>query len=369
MTERIEAHASYKRLQKRIIDHGEFQMKQTIVLQDDEIKRLRARLLMFKEWLETSDSGWAVKMKVRRQEVEELSTKIRKIAEHKKRVRASLVRDHKSAMKKCRAEHQGRILNFNTDASKRWEAQGLSHQFNESQVLESLEKSSEEIERLKTEFSDLKSKESDELRASLARLKLHAKTRRVRVDELSDQISKTKKEIIASRETMNKSLEELKSKIRVAESQIRRVSKTEDSTAELDPENLARLDTLRRDVNEARDLVLGITGRIDLCQSDFMSKKREYYNEKRQLESVLEDLRKKNKGIGIIEEEFANQLENMRNLEGKLNGCDAELKNLREKNIRLRRRVHDVDFRVNGRSGEYQRSSDVKLRVSQSVDW
>jgi chromosome segregation ATPase len=369
MTDKIEAHACYKRLQKRIIDHGEFQMKQTIVLQDDEIERLKARLRIFKEWLGTSESGWAVKMKVRRQEVEELSTKIHKIVEHKKRVRASLIRDHKSAMKECRAEHQRRILDLNTDASKRRESQDLSREFNESQVRESLEKSSEQIEALKKQLNELKAKESDEFRTSLARLKLHVKTRRVRVDELSDQISKTKREIIVNRETMNKSLEEIKSKIRAAESQTRDVKENEHSIVEFDAENFAQLDTLKRDVNEAHDLVLGITGRMDLCQTEFMSKKKEYSNEKQQLESILEELRKKDNGIGILNEEFANQLENMKILEGRLVDCDVELKSLREKNVRLRRRVHDVDFRVNGRNGEYQRSSDVKLRMTRSADW
>ena len=353
------------RVQRYLVNKGKFQMNQTIVLLDDEIERLKKRLQMIEkrgskaeEEIDKNIIKLLKKKKALKQIIHEIRT-------NKTLMFQEIIDEYKSKRKRALKRHQ-RNVSFIDYYSKTQVSLSKTQDQTETQLLnESINDLNKKIEQMKNESSFQSNNEANEL---LNRYKIKAKTQKKRCEELQIEIEELKKQIKLDRKEHKKKLaliqdkrsqndEESKNSFATFEESINTTS-LNDESSHLNQSNNSPNFQLRQRVNAAIEARDQAKLRLTTMKSEYKGRMIELQNDLNTLTIQLQQVRS-----GNFQSDYNASYESEKNtIETLIQRIDSgtyELQQLREENLSLRRKLNECDYIVHGRTGRFQRYTEI----------
>jgi chromosome segregation ATPase len=358
---------AYERIQERLLDHGRFQLEQTLILQDDEIERLKTLKKQTELRISRGKIEWMKDRRDLESQIGELITRLQELeseqvgilrsirAEQPPKIR-KLVRSHSVAMEQVRTE--SRFMRTETTES-------IDTQDDEA-FAETLRNLSVQVESTLSEKQDQTSQKIAATEATLARLGVETKAHRTRAEQLSIQVERLRGQIDKSRKSSASVLDDLEGRIEKTDASISSSqSHHRSAISEMSRDTVDReaLEPLRNQLSVAHSRVKRLNRDIRNAQKKFAREIGQYEEEKAQLTASLEEDRNQLSRAEEYAAKLAEELERIRMLQEQLPAYNAELQKLRDTNLDLLRKVNQLDYDVNGRSGAFQRAS--KLTASE----
>lgn len=352
---------SFERIQKRLINQGKFQLEQTLILQDDEIDRLKSRLRIMESRITKSRFRWALKAQTDQAQVETYRTKIKQIRDSKREKMKLLRNDHALAIKSIRDKHTQEISDIKRQLTLIFSKQAVPASPDHSAFSETLDALSQSIQRINSFKEEESSNRVSFTDREIAKADLRVRTLRVRSEELAILVEKARKKNAKIRAKCDSKVSEIQSKARIFDTEITANKSILDATLikweseEREPSSLAQL---REQIHAAQCLRKSIKQRIRVMNSEFEASNRVIEAEK---SSLLHKFGHTNQVSSVIDIKSAIEHEQslINETAAALASNDTLLEKLRKENVQLLRKVNKRDYLVNGRNGDYQRYSEI----------
>lgn len=362
----MDEEATFERIQRRLIDRGRFQLKQTIILQDDEIERLRDKLSDLQSKILRHKTIWARKIARRQNKVTEAKKRLNS-AKEKTRGRLNEVsKEYALRVSAMQDFHDERLRDVSHESKmfmKKQEAsRELEHQESSAIIEHTMRNVSQRIDILNKE-KELEAKlQAKQAKKKIDKVKLRSEALKKRIDELTAVIAtenetywkwKSKHEMQMS--DIQEKLEDFASEVSQSKCRyLTRMNEMED--LEEEPEEL---EDLRRKVYSAQKRKEKLQDKVDKLRASFEVSHRKLEDEKSELERKNSDSQIEESQIPAIKSKIQDQKEITRDLLRQIEERDPELQKLRDKNLKLSRRLKEIDYSVNGRTGGFQRLTEI----------
>ncbi|OHT06198.1 hypothetical protein TRFO_25817 [Tritrichomonas foetus] len=359
------------RVQKYLIDKGKFQMNQTLVLQDDEIARLRKRLRMLKqqsiiceEKVDKKRAKLYKKRKVLKHRIHEIRTN--------KTVALKEISDFYSAKRKrANKRHQRELSYIDETASSQTQIHSKIHDETETEMMtETINSVNRKIDSIRHESISLIQENEDHTSEILNRYQIQIKTKKKRCEELQEKIKEIKEKIEQDNKKKTENISQIKEKEKEFEKIIQNNSSQFDSLINSfhDKESgkvtgKEEMKQIKKQIQEARKASDQLKSQIMVMKTDFKEKRAELRRELVELQNkhdmVVNGQPDRNYDQFIYaEEEFIEKLKR------RINGSSDILQQLREENLELHRKLNECDYILHGRTGNYQRFNEITKVVT-----
>ena len=352
------------RVQKYLIEKGNFQMNQTLVLQDDEILRLKNALRMIKQKIITVDEKTIKAIKKLREKKKQIKQIIHEIRINKAMIFQEINDKYAKKVKKAKKKHQKNLTLLDDTASQSMiQEKYRSENDTDTEILnETIRSINQKIDSIRSEQTSFIQESTERANDTINRYKIQAKTKRVRCEELKQKINEICKSIDQIRIEKKQKLRSINNQTIECESQMS-TSKTQflsqlSSFNDDEINNNSELIGLKRQIKIAYEAKSEVIQRTEKCKSNFKLKKQEL---KREIESLQVELQetKENKGKNNILPLIYAENEFILKIQQKIKNGNGILKKLREENLALRRKINECDYILHGRTGSYQRYSEI----------
>jgi myosin protein heavy chain len=348
----------YARVQRRLLERGQFQMKQTVVLQEDELDRLRDRLRDLRSTVAAGQSRLNHTNTQQQQRIHELTSELRRVNEKHSAAVDQLYSEHRSRVSTITGRHSREVAELKEKYAKltrRSLERSASAQEELTEIVSTVPDEAQEIAR-KTE------KKVNKTEAKLAVVKEQIRKSRRRTSEVMAQIDKAREEIENARGEAETKVPEIHEQAH----NVKRAAKG------LKSEYVIAVQKMEESECEPMSLVQ-LRERVEIAKENLRVKKEQLEQRRRASAEKLEDLEftrakcELSRFEGTVDTSRVDSLAKRRLEEGKIiaqlrekvREYDPDLKALREENLDLLRKVAEEDYAVHGRKGLHQRFSRV----------
>jgi chromosome segregation ATPase len=351
---------SHDRVQRRLLDHGKFQMKQTLVLQDDEIERLTTRLRLLRTRKLNIPTQFQLTHDRHRNTINTLTTTLRQIREQHISTLNTLLNKHRTRIAKITAEHSQNLSDFKRKSAKLSPSPVKRISFVEddetfAELLQDINSRSQELLNQTEEKVTHTVEETDQ---TLERLKLQTRIARRRVADLVLQVEEMKSAIRKKKIKAEVKLSDIDARCRAAEVS----AKASKSAYSFSVDDIEHAEVEPGDLLELREKVRN-------AQKD-LAKKRERFEEKKKgFDQKLENLAMTKAKYqlsqakrppdttraDLLARKRTEERRKIAEVRKKILELDPELKALRQENLNLLRKVNAQDYAIHGRKGLHQR--------------
>ena len=359
--------AAFERIQRRLIDQGRFQLKQTLTLQDDEIERLRDHLTELQSKILRHKTIWARKITRRQAKV---SAARERIAEAREKMRGKLnevSREHSLRVSAMQDSHDERLRDVNHDSKmfrKKQEASMyLEHQESSVIIEDTMRNVSMQIDMLNQE-KEIEMKEQEKhAKKKIKKVKMKTEGLKKRIDELNAVIAVENEKYFKWKAKHKTKMSDIREKMEECESEVSqsksrfltRVNEMEDTQ----DEEPGELEELRRSVKLAQKRKAKIQRKIDRVQAEFEVSQERLKQEKSGLKRQSKGSFVEESQMPELKRKLAKEKMVLNEIQRLLDEKDPELQKLRERNLKLLRKVKEIDYTVNGRNGGFQRLTEI----------
>lgn len=352
------------RVQKYLIDKGRFQMNQTLTLQDDEILRLKNALRVIKEKIVKVDTKAVKAIKRLREKRKQIKQIIHEIRVNKAIIFQEINEKYTSKIQKAKKKHQKHLTRLDETATQSMiQEKYRSESDTDTEILnETIRSINQKIDSIRSEQASFIQESTEHANDAINRYKIQAKTKRVRCEELKEKINEMCKSIDQIRNEKKQKLRSIQNQTIEYESQLSS-SRTQflslvNSFNDDDYIDNSELNRLKKQIKAALDAKNEIIQKTEKCKIDFKQKKKqlkeEIQNLQIQIQTTKEDKYVKNiPQLIFAENEFILQIQE------KIKKGGGTLKELREENLALRRKINECDYILHGRTGNYQRFTEI----------
>jgi chromosome segregation ATPase len=353
---------AYERIQDRLIDRGRFQLEQALVLQLDEIRRLREVKRQMDLQVARARVQWLQDHQALEKQIREIAAKISEVErQHQRALRVSRRRQSPTINRLMRAHAIEMDALREQSGDSHTEIAGSFSTHDDDALAETLRNLSNQIEAVLSGNQDDESEKIEETEARITRLSLEVKAYQLRAEALSDQVEAIRGKMEKSRRKSSSVLDEVEGKIQMADRSICSSKSRLDSSVIDISEHIgdaSKLATLRAEVFHMNRRVEDAQRDIQDAQTQFSRQITEYEEEKMRLTASLQEEERFARGTGSDSAQLE-ELECIENLHNQLRTHDSELQKLRQTNLELLRKVNQRDYEAHGRIGAFQRASKL----------
>lgn len=363
------SNCTVSRVQKYLLEKGKFQMNQMLVLQDDEIARLKKRLKMLKQDIIVSTKN------ARKNYPRDLLAKrdsLKKIIEatysNKEAVIQKIINNYNDKRENAMNRHQTTLSQLNESACQSMNISKSPIKDDQTEILnDTFQSIAEKIELFENEQSKIVEKAKAEAKEAIHRYKIQSKANRVRCQELKEKIQELQQVIKTERQEKENKMNIFNEQIKSFEQKLiflksdfyTKVNNLDDNFDDSD------LKQLQSQVEAANVGKKEVRSRIEQTQLEFQEENENLEKEKYTLLKQLNLLQKDTHDINYIDQMHTVK-ENIVNMQVYIQQCGPTLKKLREENLELRRKVNQCDYVLNGRTGHRQRFTEITRQEYQS---
>jgi chromosome segregation ATPase len=349
---------SYPRIQQRLVEHGRFQMRQTTVLQDDEIERLKCRLMTMEGRISQSRRKWRSITSSLETQVDSQTSKLAQIKSQHRFALQQMNSKHRVKRTKMASAHSQELVALRARSAESYTSPTKPR--DDDGFGEILGNLSALIEEALSQSEEQSERQIDQTNESLLRLKSRVRMSRDRIAQLSAEIDAARKKMVKKRARTTQTLTSLDDRTAAIDSRIAASRSALDDALRSGEDDLLR--DLRLKIQEARGRIEAADEKIDNAKARFQRRMERYDAEKAQLSELYAE---GEAGFGE-EGAFRRAAKAGRKLIAQINGSlaalDLELQELRQENLELLRNVNERDYAINGRGGSRQRSSQLASR-------
>jgi chromosome segregation ATPase len=338
-------------------------MTQTIVLQDDEIERLRDRLSILRDRLSKSEKKYVLGNDRRRHKIEDLTDKLTQIREHHLSALSALYSNHRVLLAKAQERHSQALSDFKEQSAHRLKEASRPLPPDDDETFAGvLREITDEAEGVVSRADEKTQRQIQETKDGLEKLKAQARLNRGRIDALRSQIADSESAIRKERTKHELALADLGVRTRIAEESVKTsvsalgIALEDIKTATEEPIEPTEL---RAQVREARRRVTEQKQKLEKRKAHYEEKFRRLAAERATQETALASERLGTTRLDLLLEKQRKERQKAAELQRKITEQDPELNALREENLELLRSVNEQDYKVHGRKGSHQRLSRV----------
>lgn len=353
------------RVQKYLIDKGQFQMNQTLTLQDDEILRLKNALRMIKEKIVRVDTKAAKAIKKLREKRKQIKQIIHEIRINKGIIFQEINDKYAYRIKKAKKKHQKELSYLDEAATESMihEKYRDDSDTNTEILNDTIRSINQKIDSIRSEQSSFIQESTERANDAINRYKIQAKTKRVRCEELKEKINEICKSIDQIRIEKRQKLRSIHNQTIEYESQMSSsktqfLSQINSFNEEDEIIDYTELKQLKKQIKAAHEAKNEIIQRTERCKVEFKEKKQQLKDQIQSLEIELQNA-KENKSVSTIPQLILSENDFILKIQHKIKNCGGTLKQLREENLALRRKINECDYILHGRTGNYQRFTEI----------
>jgi chromosome segregation ATPase len=327
-------------------------MKQTLVLQDDEIERLLQRLRGLRERASDSRARLDIAGERHRAAIGDLTHRLRRVRERRLASLDSLVAAHRSRVAKAAARHSRELSEFRERSARLARSPRAPPPGDEDSFTEILASISAGAQDLASKADEKATRTIDETAAMLEQLKMRTRVGRRRVSDLLREIAEARAGIRRTRAQTGAALEDIGARTRAAESALA----VPEGVADPEREPAGLLD-LRERVRAARQDLRRRRDALEQSKRSCEEKLENLEATRAKCELARNEARPDTARAAALAEERAAVRRAVAELRGRIMELDPQLKALRQENLSLLRKVNEQDYTVHGRKGLHQRFS------------
>lgn len=357
---------SIDRIHARLVEKGKYQMEQTLILQDDEIKRLRERIKVLKSKMLVKRDKMQEKIEILRSDREDLKNKIAITHESTRNTHRLVTKKFIKAKEEMIKQHNKELKLISEQQTKSASVK-IIHDNSIQHIRATIEKIQAELVALNAQRNEQYTERSKIIEQEIIRLKEEAKTSKQRLENLTEKYNSVVEKVNSRRKKHKTRIQSIQSKIDDLNEEINEIRQQYDEKVKscIIQENVFNLDEIRKSITLANDLKNEIASRIKIMQENFQI---EYSRAQEKLNRLKSGLEEHNEKEEAFKHDYANEMKLHRSVQKKLKQLDPELCSLREENVNLLRKLSLKDFQINGRNGNMQRFTELTIRETEVFD-
>lgn len=357
---------SIDRIHARLVEKGKYQMEQTLILQDDEIKRLREKIKVLKYKMLGKREKMQEKIEILRSGREDLKNKIAISHESTRNTIRFTTEKFIKAKEEMIEQHNKKLKLISKQQTKSASVKIIQDN-SIKHIRATIEKIQAELVVLNAQRNEQYTERSKLIEQEIIRLKEEAKTSKQRLESLTEKYNSVVEKVNSRRKKHKIQIQSIQSKIDDFNEEINEARQQYDEKVKsyVIQENVFNLDEIRKSIKLANDLKNEIVSRIKIMQDNFQI---EYSRAQEKLNSLKSDLEEQKEKKETFKHDYSNEMKLHRSVQKKLNQLDPELCSLREENVNLLRKLSLKDFQVNGRNGNMQRFTELTMRETEVYD-
>lgn len=353
------------RVQRYLIDKGQFQMNQTLTLQDDEILRLKNALRMIKEKIVKVDTKAVKAIKRLKEKRKQIKRIIHEIRINKAIIFKEINDKYASRIEKAKKKHQKELTYLDEAATMSMiqEKYKSENDTNTEILNDTIRSINQKIDSIRSEQESFIQESAEKEIDVLNRYKIQVKTKRVRCEELKEKITQMCKSIDQIRLEKRQKLRAIKNQTYEYESQMsssRTQFLSQINSFNEEDENIdnTELNQLKRQLRTALESKKEVIQRTQKSKIEFKEKQQKLEEEIQSLKIELQNAKEK-KEVSVIPQLIMSENDIILKTQQKIKKGGGILKQLREENLALRRKINECDYILHGRTGNYQRFTEI----------
>ena len=392
----------YEHIEQRLLSTAKFQLNQTPALQDDEIQRLKKELNQKLELIKQKRTDSISKISSLKSRRLQLNVALK---DEKRKFQKSLLAEKREfskqqeeievafneEMKSVTKEYSSMEISY-VPKSPEEKLRDYTSQFGDSEEESShLQPSQSQTElsiltnkvnSLIGMYEDKKEKNNETVNTSFSLLQEENTKSSNKIQQLEEEVRRRREELSQLKDKNRSNLAIIQNKIAKYDGKIRKTYDKYQATlssseimhsSELDEENNAtnriaiqKLNDLKTKIQEKKERIQTLQEQIENSQAqhneNIESAKEAAYELKKQFKQINSSKQQNDNLVDTIKAAVARKNE----LEDKIAALDPILRKARDKHLQLQSTVNSLDFEINGRFGEHQRSYQLVQKKAHS---
>lgn len=325
-------------------------MSQVLVLQDDEIERLKLSLVTLEKRITESRTRWLLNIRTLRDDISPLEKQIEYMNDQNAKRLNEVAFEHQKRVRISRDDFSKELCEIRQNSEKCFTKTVET----DDTMVRSLLELSEQIRELSKDEHEQSAAEVKTLKRA-RRLQTRVAELEILVDKMERRNERRASKCEREREKLNSRMTEMKDKCNQSNSSIA-ATVEEWHESEIEPEGL---DQLEMQLSDACNIVERLKRQIHVASTEFEHEKAGLEIEKRKKLDGYREALMSEKRLDGLRNEINGEDRTMDELKERVVTQEDTLNALRRDNLNLVRSVNEADYSVNGRTGSRQRLTEL----------